>query len=65
MIEKDDTKQFTVTMGQQDYDDLRDWAHAHGRTVAEFAAQILANRLEENMIIIGQLRNRANKDTGN
>ena len=65
MIDKDDTKQFTVTMGQQDYEDLRDWAHAHGRTVAEFAAQILDNRIEANITVIEQLRNRANKDTGN
>jgi hypothetical protein len=62
MIEKDETIQFTVTMGKKDYEDLRDWAHAHSRTIAEYAAQVLANRAEANIDVIEKLRERSNRE---
>lgn len=62
MIEKDETKQFSITLGMKDYNDLKDWSHAHGKTVAEFASQILANRVEANQSVIEQLRRRSRSD---
>lgn len=61
MIEKDISKQFTITIGQKDYEDLTDWAYAHGKTPAEYAAQILSARIEANILVIQQLRERNNR----
>lgn len=60
MIDKDETKQFTITLGLKDYEDLKDWAHSHGKTVAEYASQILAVRIEANQNVINDMRNRTN-----
>lgn len=62
MIEKDETKQFTITLGIKNYEDLKDWAHCHGKTVAEYASQILAARIEANQETIERLRTRASKN---
>lgn len=55
-MDKDKTVQITVTLGRQDYVDLTDWANCHGRTPAEYAAYILAARVEDNMDTIDKLR---------
>jgi hypothetical protein len=64
MIDKDKTRQFTVTLGECDYRDLQLWAFAHGKTPAEYASQILAARIETNQETILKLIRR-NKDDYN
>jgi hypothetical protein len=64
-MEKDTTKQFTVTIGELDYLDLQAWAYCHGKTPAEYASQILSARIEANQETIKQLIRRGdNKKTG-
>lgn len=62
MIEKDQTKAFTIVLGMKNYEDLTDRAMAHGKTPAELAAWIIIKDIENNLGLIDYLRIRADRD---